>query len=163
MLYDRFDTERAAAERDLVAAQRGSGSSPGERSLREAAVRTLTARIGRLRANGDGICFGRTDATDGTRMFVGRIGLLDDDLEPLLVDWRAPAARPFYTATAARPEGLVRRRHYRARGRAVLDAHDDLLDHGAGADGSAGSDAALLAALDAPRTGAMRDIVATIQ
>ncbi len=162
LIYDRFDAERVSAERGLVAAQRASGSSPGERALREAAVRMQTARLGRLRAGGDGLCFGRTDAADGTRMFVGRLGLLDDDLEPLLVDWRAPAARPFYTATAARPEGLVRRRHFRTRGRAVLDAHDDVLVRD-DAVGSAGSDAALLAALDAPRTGAMRDIVATIQ
>ncbi|TWF75880.1 DNA helicase IV [Pseudonocardia hierapolitana] len=162
LLYDRFDAERAAAERELLTAQRASGSSPGERALRETAVRVQTARLGRLRAGGDGLCFGRTDAVDGTRTFVGRLGLLDDDLEPLLIDWRAPAARPFYTATAAHPEGLVRRRHFRTRGRAVLDAHDDVFVHG-GDDGSAGSDAALLAALDAPRTGAMRDIVATIQ
>jgi DNA helicase IV len=162
LLYDRFDAERAAAERELLAAQRGSGSSPGERALREVAVRVQTARLGRLRAGGDGLCFGRTDAVDGSRMFVGRLGLLDEDLEPMLIDWRAPAARPFYTATAARPEGLVRRRHFHTRGRAVLDAHDDVLARD-GADGSAGSDAALLAALDAPRTGPMRDIVATIQ
>ncbi|QYN40144.1 AAA family ATPase [Pseudonocardia sp. DSM 110487] len=162
LLYDRFDAERAAAERELLAAQRASGSSPGERALRETAVRAQTMRLGRLRAGGDGLCFGRTDAADGTRMFVGRLGLLDDDLEPLLIDWRAPAARPFYTATAANPEGLVRRRHFHTRGRAVLDAHDDVLTRD-GADGYAGSDTALLAVLDAPRTGAMRDIVATIQ
>ena len=144
MLYDRFDTERAATERELLTAQRASGSSPGERALREAAVRVQTMRLGRLRAGGDGLCFGRTDAVDGARMFVGRLGLLDDDLEPLLIDWRAPAARPFYTATAARPEGLVRRRHFHTRGRTVLDAHDDVLTRD-GADGSAGSDAALLA------------------
>ncbi|WP_342787504.1 AAA family ATPase [Pseudonocardia kunmingensis] len=129
--------------------------------MREAAVRSLTARIGRLRGGADGLCVGRTDAADGGRTHIGRIGLLDEDLEPLLVDWRAPAARPFYTATAAHPDGLVRRRHYRTRGRAVLDAHDDVLDGtGAGADGS---DAALVAALEAPRTGTMRDIVATIR
>jgi DNA helicase IV len=161
LLYGRLDAERAAAETELVAAQRGSGSSPGERALREAAVRALTARLGRLRGGSDGLCVGRTDAADGTRTHIGRIGLLDDDLEPLLVDWRAPVARPFYTATAAHPDGLVRRRHYRTRGRTVLDAHDDVLDGtGAGADGS---DAALVAALEAPRTGTMRDIVATIQ
>ena len=112
----------------------------------------IVARLGRLRAGGDGLCFGRTDAADGTRMFVGRLGLLDDDLDPLLIDWRAPAARPFYTATTANPEGLVRRRHFHTRGRAVLDAHDDVLTRD-GAHGSAGSDAALLAVLDAPRTG----------
>ena len=162
LLYDRFDAERIAAERELAAAQRASGSSPGERALREAAVRAQAARLARLRAGGDGLCFGRIDAADGTRTYVGRIGLLDDDLEPLLVDWRAPAARPFYTATAARPEGLVRRRHFRTRGRTLVDAHDDVFAPEA-ADGSAGADAALLAALDAPRTGPMRDIVATIQ
>ncbi|GAA1292804.1 RNA polymerase recycling motor ATPase HelR [Pseudonocardia aurantiaca] len=159
-LYERLDAERAANEAGLVAAQRATGSSPGEMSLREAAVRSLVTRLARLRGGTDGLCFGRLDAADGTRTFVGRLGLLDEEYEPLLVDWRAPAARPFYCATAARPEGLVRRRHYVTRRRQVVAAHDDVLD--AGADG-VGSDAALFTALDAPRTGSMRDIVATIQ
>ena len=62
-LYERLDAERAAAEAELVAAQRASGRSPGEMSLREAAVRTTTARLGRLRAGADGLCFGRLDVT----------------------------------------------------------------------------------------------------
>ena len=64
-----------------------------------------------------GLCFGRIDRTDGARHYIGRIGLSDDDHEPLLVDWRAPAAQAFYRATPAAPDGLVRRRHLRTRGR----------------------------------------------
>lgn len=121
-LYKRLDAERAGAEAELVAAQRATGSSPGEMSLREAAVRALGARLARLRAGADGLCFGRMDAADGSRTYVGRTGLRDDEHEPVLIDRRARAARPFYCATAAHPEGLLRRRHFVTRGRRVLDA-----------------------------------------
>jgi hypothetical protein len=66
MLYDRFDAERAAAERELLAAQRGSGSSPGERALRETAVRVQTMRLGRLRAGGDGLALPTPPAPPAT-------------------------------------------------------------------------------------------------
>ncbi|MGH3857609.1 MAG: HelD family protein, partial [Pseudonocardiaceae bacterium] len=101
-------------------------------------------------------------------------GLLDEerDYQPLLIDWRAPAARPFYTATAARPEGVRRRRHIRTRSRTVLGVEDEVLDievddaRAAGQDPtrtSLTSEAALMAALAQSRTGQMSDIVATIQ
>ena len=83
-----------------------------------------------------------------------------NDYEPLLLDWRAPAARAFYVATAANPENMRRRRQFHTRGRQVLDFTDEVLGRPTGAEGE---DAALLAAVNAPRGDGMRDIVATIQ
>jgi DNA helicase IV len=84
----------------------------------------------------------------------------------LLVDWRAPAAQPFYRATPANPGGVIRRRHLRTRGREVVAIEDDVLDLDALSDdqrAQLSGEAALLAALNASRTGRMADIVATIQ
>ncbi|CCH33359.1 UvrD-helicase domain-containing protein [Actinosynnema sp. NPDC047251] len=152
-LYARLDLERAAAKAELAAAL----LDPHERRWhREVAVRTLSDQVSRLTVADQGLCFGRTDHADGHRTYIGRVGLLDpaDDYRPLLTDWRAPIARPFYTATGAHPEGLVRRRHFRTRGRCLESFHDDELRF----DGTT-----LLAALNAPRSDTMRDIVATIQ
>ncbi len=113
-----------------------------------------------------GLCFGRLDFTGGERLHVGRIGLTDDRHDTLLVDWRAPAAEPFYRATPAEPYGVTRRRHLRTRGRDVLDVEDDVFDVEGLTDAdreTLGGGGALLAALNASRTGRMRDIVATIQ
>jgi DNA helicase IV len=101
--------------------------------------------------------------------YIGRIGLFgeDRDADPLLIDWRAPAARPFYLATAVSPEGVVRRRHLRTRGRQLTGIDDEVLDLTAAGDAGGREDvtgeAALLSALTAGRTGRMRDIVETIQ
>ncbi|MBW8806882.1 MAG: AAA family ATPase, partial [Catenulisporales bacterium] len=100
--------------------------------------------------------------------YIGRIGILDDDgdFEPLLLDWRAPAARPFYVATSAAPQGVRRRRSIRTRFRTVVGLDDDVLDLDVAADGEASGlvgEGALLAALTAGRTGRMRDVVETIQ
>ncbi|WP_232827585.1 HelD family protein [Jiangella endophytica] len=94
------------------------------------------------------------------------MGLTDDDYEQLLVDWRAPAAEPFYRATAADPGDLVRRRHILTRLRKVLSVDDEVFDLAAmpaGGQGNLRGEAALLAALTEHRTGRMSDIVATIQ
>ena len=160
-LYDRLDAERAAASTELSGVLRnGSTETTEDLWQREVAAGTINARLGRLRVADNGLCFGRLDEESGEVLYVGRIGLFDeqDDYRPLLTDWRAPVARPFYCATAANPEGVTRRRHFRTQGRRVLDFHDDVLDHGV-ADGDEG----LLAALNAPRAETMGDIVATIQ
>ncbi|MBN6036553.1 ATP-binding domain-containing protein [Amycolatopsis sp. 195334CR] len=117
--------------------------------------------LARLESVEDGLCFGRLDLTDGRRVYIGRIGLFDGD-EPLLLDWRAPAARPFYTATAVDAQGVRRRRRITTRGRTVVALDDELLDTPAGDDELVG-EAALLSALTADRTGRMREIVTTLQ
>jgi hypothetical protein len=119
------------------------------------------AELTRLDAVADGLCFGRLDLVDGRRVYIGRMSVFEED-EPLLVDWRAPVARPFYTATAAAPGEVLRRRRITTRGRTVVALDDELLDPDAPRDGLVG-EAALLAAVTAERTGRMRDIVTTLQ
>ena len=104
----------------------------------------------------------------GDRSYIGRIGIFDkaNEYEPLLLDWRAPAARAFYVATAASPENMRRRRQFHTRGRHLVDFTDEILGRPDGAergDSLLSADAALLAAVNAPRGDGMRDIVATIQ
>ena len=110
--------------------------------------------------------FGRFDTVEAGRRYVGRIGLSDEDRRQLLIDWRAPAARLFYQATAAAPGDVIRRRHLTTRDRAVTAIEDEVLDLDgleAGDLSTLSGEGALLAALNAKRTGRMGDIVATIQ
>ena len=135
---------------------------------RDAGVRALTKEMKRLDVADNGLCFGRLDALSGDHSYIGRIGIFDKDneYEPLLLDWRAPAARAFYVATAASPEGMRRRRQFHTRGRRLVDFTDEVLgrpDGAARGDSALSADAALLAAVNAPRGDGMRDIVATIQ
>ena len=166
-LYGRLDELRARTERDLAAVrrQRPTGTHQN-RSERDAFATLYEQRLAQLRAVEDRLCFGRFDMRDGARRYVGRIGLSDDERQQLLIDWRAPAARLFYQATAATPGNVVRRRHLTTRGRAVVAIEDEVLDLDA-IDGAELShltgEGALLAALNAHRTGRMGDIVATIQ
>ena len=170
MLYGLLDERRADTGRRLERVLHDETvGTPQALTERDAAAAMYTDRLAALRAAEHGLAFGRLDTADGERRYVGRLGLLDEqrDYEPLLMDWRAPAAQPFYTATAASPEGMRRRRHIRTRRREVLAVDDEVLDlddpaatHSAS--GLAG-EAALLAAVGAARTGRMGDIVATIQ
>ena len=167
MLYQRLDELRERTRRQLERALRPDGGGHLQARLdRDAFVARHADRLAQLAAAEDGLCFGRLDLGDGSSLYVGRIGLLDEDREPLLVDWRAPAAQPFYRATPAAPCGVVRRRHLRTRARVVVDVDDDVLDLDALSDAEReglNGEAALLAALGASRTGRMTDIVATIQ
>ncbi|MFV9636371.1 RNA polymerase recycling motor ATPase HelR [Mycobacterium neumannii] len=158
-LYARLDAERARVRAHYDAALRGDGGSLVDR---DAEVRAVATRMNRLNVADHGLCFGRLDSVTGDRLYIGRIGLLDEanEYESLLLDWRAPAARPFYVATAAHPEGMRRRRQFHSIGRRITDFTDETL--GRPTEGAQG-DAALLAAVNAPRGDGMRDIVATIQ
>ncbi|OBI85727.1 RNA polymerase recycling motor ATPase HelR [Mycobacterium asiaticum] len=162
-LYQRLETERAQAKARYRDALRGDGTSPMDRDVE---VRALARRMTRLDVADDGLCFGRLDSASGKRSYIGRIGLLDEnnEYEPVLLDWRAPAARAFYTATAAHPENMRRRRQFHTRGHRIVDFTDEVLGRAEAGDQLSGSsDAALLAAVNAPRGEGMRDIVATIQ
>ncbi|MBW4717164.1 RNA polymerase recycling motor ATPase HelR [Saccharothrix obliqua] len=158
-LHARLDAERARVRREYRAALRGNGGTPMERDVE---VRSLGKEVKRLDVADNGLCFGRLDTTSGERSYIGRIGLFDEEngYEPVLLDWRAPASRPFYVATAASPENMRRRRQFHTRGRQVVDFTDEVLGRPEAGDRG---DAALLAAVNAPRGPGMRDIVATIQ
>ncbi|HEX6757974.1 MAG TPA: UvrD-helicase domain-containing protein [Propionibacteriaceae bacterium] len=121
-------------------------------------------RLAVLDAEQEGLVFGRLDRTDGEVRYVGRIGVRDADYEPLVIDWRAPAAEPFYRATPNDPMHIIRRRVLHCRGERVVGIEDDLLD-GENADQELVviGEGALLAALTRARDHTMRDIVATIQ
>jgi DNA helicase IV len=129
---------------------------------RDVQVRASAKEVKRLDVADNGLCFGRLDTLSGDHSYIGRIGLFDEenDYEPVLLDWRAPASRAFYVATAATPENMRRRRQFHTHGRQVVDFTDEVLGRPGG--GERG-DAALLAAVNAPRGDGMRDIVATIQ
>ncbi|WP_199190015.1 RNA polymerase recycling motor ATPase HelR [Mycobacterium sp. ENV421] len=167
-LYDRLDARRRWVKAQYRAALSGpiDIQDGGTLVARDAEVRTLAQSAARLDIADQGLCFGRLDAITGERLYVGRIGIFDEDNELLLLDWRAPAARAFYIATAANPEGMRRRRQFHSLGRRLVDFTDEVFgrpDPNAGDDSPYSSDAALLAAVNAPRGPGMRDIVATIQ
>jgi DNA helicase IV len=107
------------------------------------------------------LCFGRIDLDSvPDPLYVGRRWVHDDD-ELLVVNWQAPAARPFYTATPAEPHGVTLRRRFRLQGRTLTGISDEALD-GSLAD-AASVDDFLLEELGRARDSRMRDIVATIQ
>ncbi|MET9023129.1 helicase [Actinopolymorpha sp. NPDC004070] len=167
MLYDRLDALRERTRRRLDAVHRGEHVlNHQSMSERQSYHELLTGRLSQLGAVERGLCFGRLDNDDETRFYIGRLGLFDDDYEPVLVDWRAPVAQAFYGATPARRLGVRRRRHLRTRGRTVIGIEDDVLDLAALDDTERrqlSGEAALLASLTAGRAGRMNEIVATIQ
>ncbi|MFC8236783.1 HelD family protein [Streptomyces sp. NPDC057284] len=165
MLHTRVETLRDDARHQLAGVLRETGGTRQGRLEREAAVGRYAAQVARYDAAENGLCFGRLDLRDGDRYYIGRVGLpaesADDD--PLLLDWRAPAARPFYVATPAAPHGVRKRRHITTRGDRVVRLDDEVLDRDGVPVGELTGEAALLASLDAGRTGRMHDIVATLQ
>ncbi|MFB9696479.1 HelD family protein [Amorphoplanes digitatis] len=167
-LYGRLDLLREQADERLRSILLEAGGTPQGRSQREATRSHWAEQLAQMNAVENGLCFGRLDFAADNPRYIGRIGLFAEDRtrDPLLVDWRAPAARAFYLATAVSPEGVTRRRHLRTRGRELTGIDDEVLDLAAGAAGGredVTGEAALLSALTAHRTGRMRDIVETIQ
>ncbi|WP_229403541.1 HelD family protein [Micromonospora okii] len=154
----------ATARRDRLADHlQAELSADALDALERARLRLLRQQYEELRRAQEGLVFGRLDGRDGTVRHVGRVGLRNDDEggEPLLLDWRAPAARPFYTATAVDPQGQARRRHIRTTGSAVVGVDDEPLD--GTVTGELVGEGALLAALDQRRTGRMSTAISTLQ
>ncbi|MFE1030339.1 HelD family protein [Streptomyces sp. NPDC058807] len=180
------------------AAQRGQVGTPGALAERDAQVFRAGVHLSRLNNEFEDFLFGRIDlllGKDGKKgpdgaytavepaegalrpdstadiaetLHIGRIGVLDEDYAPLVIDWRAPAAAPFYRSTPVDPGRVVRRRVIRSKGRRVLGVEDDLMrpEVRASLDGeelAVVGDGALMAALGQARTHSMRDIVASIQ
>jgi DNA helicase IV len=138
---------------------------------RDALVFNAARRRTTLESQYEGLVFGRLDLGDGADpvpgereiRYIGRLGVRDDEYEPLVIDWRAPAAAAFYRATPVEPMGVIRRRVLRCKGSDVVGVEDDLMVAEAPDDLVVVGDGALLAALTRSRGTRMRDIVATIQ
>src|SRR6266568_2028112 len=172
VLYRLLDEARDRTERAL-AGTHGSGGAGGTfqaRVERDIMAAEQARRLAQLNAVEHGLCFGRTDAEPtaeraGT-LYIGRIGLRDDEHEPRLIDWRAPAAQPFYAATPKGPNGLIRRRHIYTRSRTVTGVDDEVFDLDRLSEPdrrNLSGEAMLIASITSSRTGRMSDVVATIQ
>lgn len=134
---------------------------------RDAEIHRLTARLRALRRFGLDLCLGRiVTADDPEPVYVGRLGLTDGSGRRLLVDWRSPAAEPFFAATHANPMGLASRRRYRWTGGRIGDYWDEVFTADAlalGRHAALDDQSAFIASLGGSRSARMRDVLATIQ
>ena len=168
MLYRLLDQARGRTEQALTRTH-GSGGTGGTfqaRVEREVTAAEQSRRLAQLNAVERGLVFGRTDARpendtdadDPATLYIGRIGLRDDEHEPRLIDWRAPAAHPFYAATPKDPDGLIRRRHIYTRNRTVTGVDDEVFDLDRLSEPdrqTLSGEAMLIASITAGRTGRM--------
>jgi hypothetical protein len=162
-LSERLDTaRRATGEAETPSVSAGTGQAAMDRDLE---IHRLTARLRTLRRYGLDLCLGHIVAADDSEpVYIGRLGLTDSDGRRLLVDWRTPAAEPFFGVTHANPMGLVSRRRYRwTRGR-IGDYWDEVFT-AEGLEGHAALDdqSAFIASLGSNRSAQMRDVLGTIQ
>ena len=168
--YEALEASRRSASRLAGMVEVGRGGTNQARFEREVIHDSIVNRLTQLSIGDASLVFGRIDraeAVGGERYHIGRIAVSDEDYNPLVIDWRAPVAEPFYRATGREPMGLYRRRHFATRGKRLLAMEDEVFDGEALLAEGAGSDlvgkAALLASLEEARTGKLGDIVATIQ
>ncbi|MGN6503282.1 MAG: AAA family ATPase, partial [Pseudolysinimonas sp.] len=103
---ESIDTTVAQLRNRLAEAQRTRGEERGEVVERDMEVRRLASRIAAFERYGVDLCLGRMVPVDGEPVYIGRLGLTDAEGSRLLVDWRSPAAEPFFAATLAQPHGL---------------------------------------------------------
>jgi len=164
-LYARLEELREEKRRQLAQVRRaGAVGTMQNVSERDAFAALYEDRLAQLDAVDDRLVFGRLDLDSGEAQYIGRIGLTTEDLQRLMVDWRAPEAGHFYQATAFDRQGVRRRRHLILQGRDVKAIEDDVLDASMLTDADTlQGEGALLAALNSKRTGRMSDIVSTIQ
>ena len=183
--YDCLETSRTDAWKLRKIHEGQLGGTVQARFERDVFDETVVNRLTQLDLGDAALVFGRIDrladpmieSPDAFESFhIGRLAVADDNREPVVVDWRAPVAEPFYRATGREPMGLARRRHFAVQGRTLLGLEDELFGEGHlgvgaedGLDGAAPRGAGLrgystlLAVLERGRTGQLGDIVATIQ
>ena len=163
-LADSLEKAVADLTRRIDAARKAPGRLGQEAMERDMAVHQLGAELRALRRYGLDLCLGHMVPADGSeRVYVGRLGLLDGAGAQLLVDWRSPAAEPFFGATHANPMGLTSRRRYRwTRGR-ISDYWDEVFTPDSTGSGAALDDqSAFIASLGSDRSPRMRDVLGTI-
>lgn len=162
-IAESLDRQVATLEKRLDETRRARGVA-GQHLERDQEIHRLTADLRVLQRFGLDVCLGRVVREDGSPMWIGRIGLTDDDGTRILVDWRAPAAEPFFAATHADPMGLVGRRRYRWGGGRIRDFWDEAFtDEGLASWTALDDHSAFIASLGASRSGQMRDVLSTIQ
>ncbi|MEL0194048.1 MAG: AAA family ATPase, partial [Acidimicrobiaceae bacterium] len=175
--YECLESSRSAAWRMRDMHEADLGGTFQARFERNAVDEALVKRLVELDLGDAALVFGRIDRDDPESseieaFHIGRLAVSDEDREPVVVDWRAPVAEPFYRATGRDPMGLVRRRHFVVEGRSVLGLEDELFGEGhigIGDDGLTSTQnelrgySTLVASLERGRTGTLGDIVATIQ
>jgi DNA helicase IV len=174
--YDSLERSRHEATKLRSMVEVGKGGTEQARWEREMIEGNIAQRLHSLQLGDASLVFGRIDRTQGEggeTYYIGRLAVSDEEREPLVVDWRAPVAEPFYRATGRQPMGLVRRRHFATRGRQLLAIEDELFGESSGVLGGelavvdegreVRGQSTLIAALEEVRTGRLSDIVATIQ
>lgn len=155
--------ERVAELSERLDALRADPIRRGRAALdRDLEIHRLSAQLRVLRRYGLDVCLGRMVGIDGEPSWIGRIGLSDASGRQLLVDWRTPAAEPFFAATPAHPMGQSSRRRYRWSGGRIIDYWDEVLS-GSPTGIALAEDSAFVASLGASRSRRMRDVLATIQ
>ena len=178
--------QRATRLRDMV--EVGRGGTRQARFERDVIEDAVAGRLSQLELGSSSLVFGRIDRSarpngdadkfDGSpdgngaseTFYIGRLAVADERQEPVVVDWRAPVAEPFFRATGGDPLGLLRRRHFVCRGRVLADLEDEFFDldaldgqRGDGPRSRLNAHGALYAALEQRRDGQLRQVVATIQ
>ena len=165
-VYERLEATRARARAyEAEGHRRAQFGHEGGLVERDSIVYQAAVWLQRLDAEEEGLVFGRLDFEDEEIQYIGRLGVRDEEYNPLTVDWRAPAAAVFYQATPVDRRGVVRRRTIKSAGRHVTRLDDDLLapESPVAKDLTVIGDGALMAALTRKRGAVMHDIVATIQ
>ena len=177
--YDCLERTRQDAWKLRRLTEAGLGGTFQARYERDVFDEAIVSRLTQLDLGEAALVFGRLDradhhgadvnGTNGTEAYhIGRLAVADEEREPIVIDWRAPVAEPFYRATGRNPMGLARRRHFAMKGRQVLAIEDELFGEGhlgvtGETPGGLSGYSTLLAALETRRTGQLGDIVGTIQ
>ena len=161
---ESLDRSIAELEERRDATLKTRGESGGEAVERDLEIQRLTSRLRALRLYGLDLCLGRmVPADDNEPTYVGRFGLTDSEGRQLLLDWRSPAAEPFFGATHANPMGLASRRRYRWTLGRVTDYWDEVFSGALEGHAALDDQSAFIASLGSARTSQMRDVLGTIQ
>ena len=171
--YECLERTRQDAWKLRMLTEAGLGGTFQARYERDVFDEAIVSRLTQLDLGEAALVFGRIDKApdnggEPESYHIGRLAVADEEREPVVIDWRAPVAEPFYRATGRNPMGLARRRHFANKGRTVLAIEDELFGEGhlgvtGEAPGGLSGYSTLLAALETRRTGQLGDIVGTIQ
>ncbi|MEM7095138.1 MAG: ATP-binding domain-containing protein [Actinomycetota bacterium] len=165
--YDHLDRSRESARTVTGNVESRAGGTHQARYERDVIAANVQERLDDLDIGDQSLVFGRLDKIEGDHYHIGRVAVWDQARNPIVVDWRAPIAEPFYRATGRQTMGLARRRHFITRFRELLGLEDELftgtLEETDGSDTEIKGERTLVAALESARSGRLGDIVGTIQ